>query len=463
MRYHCLAVILIIAVVFVLAGCSTITQEETKPEIQVVTPKTEWSQEESEEIATRRLQSGPTFASRGIKDSLRLLVTIPLDHPFSWQFDYEFQCQYPGYGRLGSEPTPAIITPHKAQIVVQEGKVIYAMLDEEWDVLSAISSETSSQGESAPRPSATVPGGNEVSVSFIEERHYKVSGDSFMNKEVTVEEWWRTNLLNLPDETGAPVTGLRLTLDSEVSFGGVEREFLAMRGPSTYEWSFDDIPSGETITTGGWPWDAFVRRRSTSKAVAGYDVSRSFDKIVFSASGVQTLTITLTPREGSIDTVTITVHTDEDAFVDPVVLSYSSTNDGEVKIEQGGHRSEISLVPVELNTPMTVTVNIQVTPKVPLVHYKPGTGIRTDRVSVPDRGITTGSSVSLTTEVGTWTWSAEGDYVWDWGIRVSPAVIVSFGRSSSQPISILILISLVLVGVVTGVILYRRRRKRVSA
>jgi hypothetical protein len=297
----------------------------------------------------------------------------------------------------------------------------------------------------------------------MEERHYKVSGDSFINKEVTVERWWRTNLLNLTDETGAAVTGLRLTLDSEVSFGGVEEEFLTTMGPPTYKWSLDDVPNGKYIATGGWPYDAFVRRRSTSKFVPGYDVSRSFDKTVFSATGVQTLTITLTPREESIDTVTITVHTDEDAFVDPVVLSYSSASGGEVKIEQGGHRSQISFVPVELNTPITVAVTLQVTPKVPLVHYIPGTGIRTERVSVPEKGITTGSSVSFTTEVGTWTWSAEGDYVWDWGVRASPDVNVSFGRSSSQPISILILVSLVLVGAVTGVIFYRRRRKRVSA
>jgi len=297
----------------------------------------------------------------------------------------------------------------------------------------------------------------------MEHSNYEVSGDSFMNKEVTVERWWRTNLLNLSDETRASVTGLRLTLDSQVSFGGVEEEFLTTMGPPTYKWSLGDVPNGEYIATGGWPYDAFVRRHSTSKFAPGYDVSRSFDKSIFSAPGVQTLTITLTPREESIDTVTITVHTDEDVFVDPVVLSYSSANGGEVRIEQGGHRSSISFVPVELNIPITVTVTLQVTPKVPLVHYKPGTGIRTERVSVPEKGISTGNSISFTTEVGTWTWSAEGDYVWDWGVRVSPDVMVGFGRSSSQPISILILVVVILVAIILGIILYRRRRKRISA
>jgi len=356
-----------------------------------------------------------------------------------------------------------MITPHEARIIVQEGEVIYAVLDGEWDVLLATSSETTSQEKSAARPPATVSGGNEVSVSFIEESAYKISGDSFINKEVTVERWWRTNLLNLSDETGAPVTGLRLTLDSEVSFGRIEDELLTMRGPPIYEWSLDDVPNGEYIATDGWGWDAYVRRNSTKKLAPGYDVSRSFDKTIFSAQGVQTLTITITPREESIDTVTITVHTDKDTFVDPVVLSYSSPTGGEVKIEQGGHRSEISFVPVEPNTPTTVAVTLQVTPKVPLVHYKPDTGIRTGRVSVPDRGITTGRSVSFTNKVGTWTWSAEGDYVWDWGVRASPDVNVSFGRASPLPISILILGVVILGAIIIGIILRRRRRKMVSA
>jgi hypothetical protein len=470
MFFSILISIFLLATCVIWSSCTPTTEPQVEkkaaePEIQVVTPKTEWSKEESEEIARQLLLGSPTFTSRGIDDSLRLLTSIPLEQPFAWQFEYEFNCRYAGYGRLGSEPTPQDVTPHEACIVVQEGEVIYAVMDEEWDVLLEISSETSSQEESVPRPS-----GNEVCVSFIEERDYKVSGDSFINKEVTTERWWRTNLLNLSDETGAPVIGVRLSLDSEMSFGGIsgflsgriERDQLTTMGPPTYEWFLGDVPNGKTITTNGWPWDVFVvRYRFPDKLAPGYDVSRSFDKTLFSTPGIQTLTITLTPREESIDTVSITVHTDKDEFVDPVVLSYSSNVGGDVRIEQGGHRSKISFVPVELNTPMTVTVTLQVTPRVPLVYYKPHIGISTDRVSIPEEGITTGGSVSYTTEVGTWTWSAEGDYVWDWGIRASPDVSLSFSRNS-YTISIWILIAVILGAIILGIILYRRRRKRVS-
>lgn len=446
-------------------------------EVQAVTQKTEWSEKESEEIARKLLQSSPTFTSRGIDDSLRLLASIPLEQPFAWQFDYEFSCQYPGYGRLGSEPTPQVTTPHKARIVVQEGEAIYAMLDEEWDVLLETPIEISIQEESRPTDEepegeATRPSGNLVNVSFIEEYHYNILGDSFINKEVATERWWRTNLQNLPDETGEPVIGAQLSLESKMSFGGIsgllsggiENDQLTKMGPPTYEWFLGDVPNGKPITTNGWPWDAFVvRRRFPDKLAPGYDISRSFDKTVFLKPGIQTLTITLTPREESIDKVTIYVHTDEDNSVNPVVLSYTSSSKGEVKIEQDGHRSSISSVPVKLNTPLTVTVTIQVTPKEPLVQYKPYTSIQTERVSVPEEGVTTGSSVSYTTEVGTWTWSAEGDYVWGWGVRAAPDVVLTFYKSSTSITFWIILIVVVLGATILGIILYRRRRKRVSA
>jgi hypothetical protein len=318
--------------------------------------------------------------------------------------------------------------------------------------------QTSSNKESETRPS-----GNLVNVSFIEERHYKVSGDSFTNKEVATKRWWRANLLNISDKTGESVTELKLSLESDMSFDGIEEDQLTKMGPPIYEWSLDDVPNGKPITTNGWPWDAFVVSRNfPDKLAPGYDVSRSFDKTVFLKQGIQRLTITFTSREESIDKVTIYVHTDEDEFVDPVVLSYSSSSGGEIKIEQNGHRSSISSVPVELNTPVTFTVIIQMTPKIPLVQYKPYTSIQTERVSVPEEGFTTGSSVSYTTEMGTWTWSAEGDYVWSWGVRAADDVVLTFYRSSS-PISIWILLIIVVIGAtILGIILYRRRRKRLS-
>lgn len=75
--------------------------------------------------------------------------------------------------------------------------------------------------------------GNLVSVSFIEESNYKAPGDSFKNKEVTIERWWRTNLINISDKTGKPVTGLKLRLKTDMSFDGIEEDQLARMGPQS--------------------------------------------------------------------------------------------------------------------------------------------------------------------------------------------------------------------------------------
>jgi len=365
--------------------------------------KKEWSKEQSEAIATRLLRSSATFSSRGIEDSLRLLTTTPLEEPFSWQFDYEFECQFPGYGWLGNEPTPQIITPHQARIIVKEGEVIYAVLDDEWDIVTAPAGWV---------PPSDSPEGNLIRVHFGKEHQFDISGDTFVNRPMTSQIVWRAlQPVNEPDETGASVTGLRLTLDSEMVLG-VEHDKLTKMGPPVYEWSLGDLVEEPERT--GWSWDAFVIGQSRTKITPGFDASRSFDKTEFSATGIQTVTITVTPRDEQIDRVEIFVHTDEDAFADVVVVSYSSTNGGDVSITEGGHRSGIHSIPAETDIPLTVTVTLRVTPKVPCIAYTPYTAINLHRPSVAESGVTTGSSVSFTDEAGTWIWTADGDYVWYW-------------------------------------------------
>ena len=156
------------------------------------------------------------------------------------------------------------------------------------------------------------------------------------------------------------------------------------------------------------------------------------------------------------------VHTNiDDLFVDAVVLSYSGVNVGEVDIAEGGHRSGIFVTPLELDTPVMVTVTLRVTPKVPWVLYKPDVGVTTDRPHDVDSGVTVGSSASVTNEVGTWTWRADGEYVWHWFAPSGGIIDVSVGFGERAiPILVLILLGLALMGIVTAIIFYRRKRRR---
>jgi hypothetical protein len=371
----------------------------------------EWSEEESEETSEHFLRNSPTFVSRGIEDSLKLLNTTLLEQPFAWQFDYEFECWCPGYGRLSGEPTPQVATPHQAEIIVQEGKVVYAVLDDEWDILVAMSAGH------AYSPPPDLPEGNHVELGFGENMDCLVSGDTFTNAEITGLRVWRiTSIRNTDDETGAPVKNLKITLDSDMTFDGISpHEYMTTKGPPTYEWSFGDLVEESQHTE--YYVDAVVMVSDYPSTITpGLDASRSFDKTVFTTPETQTLNITVTPREEGLEKLAVCVVADENDLIDPIITSYSSTTDTEsIKLTADSHRLALDHIPVKLNTPLIITVILEVTPKVPLVNYKPQIAIIPERQIEADVTITSGSYVSYTVpEMGTWTVSAEGDYVWNW-------------------------------------------------
>jgi hypothetical protein len=275
--------------------------------------------------------------------------------------------------------------------------------------------------------------GNRIDVGFMDEFIYEVSGNTFTNSEVIGKRWWRTNFANWPDGTGAPAIGVKVMLESELAFDEIERDKLTRMGPPVYEWYLGDVV--EEPERQEWPWDAFVGLyHSPTEFSPGVDVSRSFDKTVFTAADIQTMTVTLTSREEWVKEVSIFVHTDDDVLVNPVIVSISHSGGGEVFITEDGHRSGVERIPVEFDTPLTITYTLQVTPKVAQVEYWPVTGVLVYRPDKMASGTSSGRSVSYTNEAGTWTWSAEGDYYWQWG-AATPDYAVSFEKRVEQPIA----------------------------
>lgn len=339
-----------------------------------------------------------------------------------------------------------------------------------------------------PSPLSTLEGeGNAILVSFSNEFRYKVSGNTFTNTEVTGDRWWRTNFTNYTDETGAPVNRLRVILDTELEFDEVEHDKQIRMGPPTHEWYLGNVV--EESEREGWGWDAFVVLHNyPAKFSPGLDVIRSFDKTVFNGIDTQTMTIIITPREEWVEIISVSVHTEEEDLINPVIKSISHTGDGEVTITQNGQRSEVYRIPVELNTPITIVYTLQIEPKVPEVEFTPGTGIKVPLTGQLASGTTSGDSVSHTNEAGTWTWNADGNYVWYWqetifdyGIyfhwRVSqpraeeepgttpPTIPDSTEESSwvnSWQFEVGIIAGVVVIGVITYFFI-RMRRKRASS
>jgi len=373
----------------------------------------------------------------------------------------------------------------------------------EWDwtdeLIKQVSWRPYSRGIGEDSTPAALVEGNQVRLNFTNTYTYPVYEDSFTNEEVTGKVLWRIpDIINTTDETGEPVRGLRVTLDSDVAFDWVDDENLTKMGPPTYEWSFADLVEEHKHT--GWSTSVYVGfQHSPTKFTPGFDASRSFDKTVFTAPDTQTLTITVTPREEWIEGVQITVHTYENDLVDPVIISHSGGEQAHVTPD--GYRSGIR-IPVELNTPVAITVTIQVTPKVPKVEHMPHISVTPHQLgfkpsvdiapapappqpgSVPDGGgaggPTIGSSFSYTNEAGTWTVSAEGNYVWYWAADESPPNYgVGWGPRAtqeptpapgpaptpSQAISWQVLTGIVAGVVIIGLVTYifvRRQKRRVT-
>jgi hypothetical protein len=105
------------------------------------TPLTTFTQEESRQIAEEFVRNSPTFKFDGIEDTLTfvkadILRSLTERTPFGWQFTFEFQCQHAGYGDRTGQVLSQVITPHKAVISVEQGKITEAVMDEKWDMLN---------------------------------------------------------------------------------------------------------------------------------------------------------------------------------------------------------------------------------------------------------------------------------------------------------------------------------------
>ena len=93
------------------------------------------SKGESQEIAIEFLRHSPTFRFDGMENTLKLIQDEDGERLSRWIFYYEFQSRHAGYGDRSGLMLAQVITDHRAQIVVEQGEVVYAVLDGRWDEL----------------------------------------------------------------------------------------------------------------------------------------------------------------------------------------------------------------------------------------------------------------------------------------------------------------------------------------
>jgi hypothetical protein len=190
---------------------------------------------------------------------------------------------------------------------------------------------------------------------------------------------------------------------------------LVTKGPPSYEWSFGDIPEG----TGTDTWvDSRQPTGLDSVPVTftpGFDASRFADKTKFSTPGIQTLTITVTPRE-PIHGISIYVGVEEDENADLIIISPMCDNN--TRLSPDGHTLMVNLTGLNLNVTCTTVVTIKVTPKVSEVTFLPQVNVMESGREVAS-GSNIGNLIShpvgeLRDNVSTWTWRTQDNYMWQW-------------------------------------------------
>jgi hypothetical protein len=278
-----------------------------------------------------------------------------------------------------------------------------------------------------PSPTDTSQSGeNDIDVGFETRWEYKSSENEFLNEKVTGSKHWFTIMSNMPDETGASVRGLALTLDTELQFDWFDIENLNQTGPPTYEWVFNDVP----------PVTDFPQ--VTPKAhvgfdspgpfpvtfAPGFDACRIADKTEFSEPDMQILTIELTPRDVK-EIYTIMVGSRENELVNAVIVSPSTDEEEGIWLDPDGRWLDIWPTGLEIGTTYTYTITIEVMPKKPNIEFIPDVSINCLDYTV--FSTETGSSVCYHAGepkdgIGTWTWMADGSYVWHWGETLNRVV-----------------------------------------
>ncbi|MBA7578924.1 hypothetical protein ES708_20790 [subsurface metagenome] len=248
---------------------------------------------------------------------------------------------------------------------------------------------------------------NGVKLDFHTSWIYNSPGDVFTQsvEPVTGQRKWFTAIY----ESVEPVTGANLSLTSNLPLRWLHPEPETI-DPPTYQWSFGDVSWAKAgvgfADSDPSPVDFFP----------GFDASRVIvdNKTGFLQSeGTQTqiLNLTVTPRDST--KIDLRVQAPENELVNPVITSPTTDESKGIWLSPDGHDLQIYPTGLELNKQWSITVTIDVTPKVPQLEYMPF--VEVHRGTPSGSGTDSGSYFSYNVpELGTWTWSTTGTYDWQW-------------------------------------------------
>ncbi len=90
--------------------------------------------DEAEQLALDWLMAAPTFSFDGVENSMSIIDTaIAESYPVQYFVSISFTCAQPGYGDRTDVILAQVLTDHIARVVVSNGEVRSAVIDDEWN------------------------------------------------------------------------------------------------------------------------------------------------------------------------------------------------------------------------------------------------------------------------------------------------------------------------------------------
>lgn len=278
-------------------------------------------------------------------------------------------------------------------------------------------------------PIPSLPPGveNFIRVDFNNSISYYNKGLSFSNHEVNGVSHWATHLQNTSDDSHAPVYDLGLEFIAKIDEPeiNIREEYLISAERPVYKWFFGNVP--EEPLQDVYESEAYIEFAQEIPFTPGFDASLSIDKTTFSEPGIQMVTITIIPRV-KMTYPGITVHTQGEPHGNGVEANIFDISPGEhqgpngeiVSVSPDSKNLFVNNLPLEIDQPYTFSFSVKVVPNEPNIIYSTWASISwcppIESLS-EDLGFgkKKGNMLALDIDkVGTWTWTANGEYQLEW-------------------------------------------------
>jgi hypothetical protein len=269
------------------------------------------------------------------------------------------------------------------------------------------------QGKQYVFPDAFLINTDGASIEFVSARNFGVDGDDFNNESVNGFKFWASNMGNTNDGSGSTMYNLTSTLDSQYDFLWQEPN-AQMHEDNIYKWSFGNVPENGAygMAVGGdWENTIFV------DYYPGFTASRSITPRILQQDGQQVFTLDVMAKE-TMDYLRVLISVNPNTMITPIIIETDAISVPEqTDSYPGPNRWDIYLHHPQVDTLYTfkAVISADIADEIGAVEYVP----QVDIVCVNSTNHSQqSSSVTCNTDqldgLGSWTWSADGDYLWNW-------------------------------------------------